>query len=201
MPKFRHITGALALVASIAACGATGNNITATSNTATTTTGSAARGETATATEPASTSTGTSSKPATPDITGLPLGRMVNATGSDEAGRSFEMTVTAKATRTAKQIDEFTVSSNGEFFGVQVQYVCTKGTCQYNPFDFTLRNRDGETLDMTYGFKPGLESGTLKRGVKAQGWLTFDTKPGQKLSLEYQVNPFDEEVASWKVKS
>lgn len=80
-----------------------------------------------------------------------------------------------------------------------ITYSCDVGTCDYNPFDWTIRNEDGEEFDQSFvdQFEPRLQSGKLRAGRKAKGYITYDLKPGT-YYVEYVINMFDDESASWK---
>ncbi len=92
--------------------------------------------------------------------------------------------------------------ANGVHLGVLIQYACTTGPCDYNPFDWNVRGPDGTEYDQAFVselFGQDLSSGTLQSGVPARGWVVFDVPPGT-MSLEYTSNMFfDEDVASWTI--
>ncbi len=110
----------------------------------------------------------------------------------------MEVSVLSKKTsRTA--IEDFGERPKGQYVGLLVQYRCVTGSCDYNPYDFTLRDDDGEEFDTSFSnFEPDLNSGDLRKGSKAKGYITYELKPG-KYDLEYRSNAFSGDVAVWRI--
>ncbi len=111
------------------------------------------------------------------------------------------MEVSALSKKSSRaRLEEFGDRPNGQFVGVLVQYRCVTGSCDYNPYDFTLRSEDGEEFDRSVlsSFKPDLDSGTLRAGAKAKGYVTYELKGG-KYDLEYRTNTFSDDVAVWPI--
>ncbi len=63
-----------------------------------------------------------------------------------------------------------------------------------------MRRRDGEEFDTAYSsFEPNLESGELRSGAKARGYVTYELKPGA-YDLEFRTNSLSDDVAVWRIK-
>jgi hypothetical protein len=135
------------------------------------------------------------------EITDLPLGATINVSGTrGDNDAPFQMTVKVGAKKASRRaIEEYGEKPKGTYVGLQVQYTCTEGSCEYGSFDFALRNSDGEEFDSTYGFQPNLESGNLRKGRKAKGWITYDLAKGT-YYLEYRAHSFDDNPANWIFK-
>jgi hypothetical protein len=137
-----------------------------------------------------------------PATTDLKLGSSVEVTGSDSSqGSPFTLTVAAVSVKSLRKApgEYDSPPTNGLYAGVLITYACTKGKCDYNPYDFVLRAADGAEADQTFvttGYKPSLQSGTLRAGTKARGYVVYDVTPGR-YQFEYRANIFDGEPASW----
>ena len=129
--------------------------------------------------------------------TNLPLGTAVTVTSTGSDGQNV-VTVTAGPDKTSKvAVSQYGSKPKGTYVGLLITYDCTTGSCEYNPFDFTLRSADGTENDQAFeGFTPDLHSGNLTVGVKAKGYITYDLVPGT-YSLEYGASAFDADPASW----
>lgn len=134
-----------------------------------------------------------------PSLTELKLGTGITVTSTDENDPStMAVTVISKKSST-RQLSEYGDKPKSAFVGFLVKYSCTLGSCDYNPYDFTLRNEAGEEFDTSFeNFEPGLNSGKLRKGRSAKGYVTYELKPG-KYYLEYSSSFLDESGASWNV--
>lgn len=100
----------------------------------------------------------------------------------------------------ARATEEYGDRPKGLFVGLMVRYTCLSGSCDYNPYDFTMRSDDGEEFDTAYSsFEPNLESGELRSGAKARGYVTYELKPGA-YDLEFRTNSLSDDVAVWRIK-
>jgi hypothetical protein len=144
----------------------------------------------------------TTPAPEASDIVDMALGTTITVTGTHGANETpFAMTVTASGKKSSRAaIEAYGEKPRHTYVGLLVQYVCTEGVCDYNSFDFTVRNNDGEEFpSANYSFKPDLQSGNIRKGRKAKGYITFDLPKGT-YSLEYRGNAFDENPANWLFK-
>jgi hypothetical protein len=134
-----------------------------------------------------------------PSLTELKLGAGITVTSTDEDDPS-EMAVTVISKKSStRALSEYGDRPKGAFVGFLVKYECTLGSCDYNPYDFTLRNEAGEEFDKSYeNFDPDLNSGKLRKGRNALGYVTYEIKPG-KYYLEYSSSLLTENSASWNV--
>jgi hypothetical protein len=98
-----------------------------------------------------------------------------------------------------RELDEH--ATKGRFLIATITYVATEGTFDYNEFDWSIRMPDGQTYDpgvivdvSRYG--QDLSSGTLRKGQRAKGIVTFDI-PKTHGALVYS-NGFGTNDAEWK---
>lgn len=127
----------------------------------------------------------------------LPVGRSIQVSGTNN-GAPFALELTVISMKTSKApLDTYGDKPKGTYVGLLVEYSCTQGTCSYNPFDFTVRSESGVEADRSFPpFEPALQSGDLRAGRKARGYLTYDLASG-KYTLEYRSTWLDEDSASW----
>ena len=128
----------------------------------------------------------------------LPIGRSITVTGTN-GGTPFNLQVQVVSLKKSHlPLSDFGNKPRGTFVGVLVQYTCTQGTCSYNPFDFTVRGQGGDEYSTVFPtFEPDLQSGELRAGRKARGYMTFDLPKGGYM-VEYRSTLFDQDSASWK---
>ncbi len=130
----------------------------------------------------------------------MKVGQGITVSGPGSDGQ-FLLTVQTLSMRTGRRaLSEFgSAPEKGRYLGILIQYNCVSGPCDYNPFDFTLRNLEGEEFSTGFeSFEPNLQSGNLGTGRKAKGYITYDVPPGKYL-LEYRSNLLDENAATWNV--
>jgi hypothetical protein len=89
------------------------------------------------------------------------------------------------------------------FLAAQVEYVALANNVDYNPFDFQVFV-DDQALNnpeafVSNGPKPELGSGTLPKGRKAVGWLTYEVPAKGKVLLSYSANPFSDDAPVFEV--
>lgn len=146
--------------------------------------------------DPTATSTATSQS----SPTGLKVGGAgLTATEDDGAGTITVLSVQRKTAGSGEYSDP---PKNGNYLLIDVSYLCTTGTFEYNPFDWKIRDKDGRTFDSSGAFSSGyddgaLNSGTIAKGAKARGLLVFDAPKGA-LTLEYG-DGYNEAPASWNI--
>lgn len=128
----------------------------------------------------------------------LALGSTITVSGTS-GDAPYEMTVNVgKAKTSTSALVDFGEKPTGSYVGFPITYECTSGSCDYNPFDWTIRSEDGEEFDPSFvdTFDPTLDSGTLREGRKAKGYITYDLPAGEYF-IEYTVSLWDDESASW----
>jgi hypothetical protein len=89
------------------------------------------------------------------------------------------------------------------FLAAQVEYVALANNVDYNPFDFQVFV-DDQALNnpeafVSNGPKPELGSGTLPKGRKAVGWLTYEVPAKGKVLLSYSANRFSDDAPVFEV--
>jgi hypothetical protein len=89
------------------------------------------------------------------------------------------------------------------FLAAQVEYVALANNVDYNPFDFQVFV-DDQALNnpeafVSNGPKPELGSGTLPKGRKAVGWLTYEVPAKGKVLLSYSANRFTNEAPIFEI--
>jgi len=128
----------------------------------------------------------------------MPIGQSITVSGTNN-DTPYVMDLKAVSIKKSKAaIEDYGNKPKGSYVGILVEYTCTQGTCSYNPFDFKVRNSDGDEFDSSSSsFTPGLESGDLRHGRKARGYITYDLPKG-KYVLEYSAGFADTTSASWK---
>ncbi len=76
-------------------------------------------------------------------IKDLKIGDGVTVTGED-----YEMEVEVLSIKSStRAIEEYGERPKGLFVGLMVRYTCLSGSCDYNPYDFTLRSDEGDEFD------------------------------------------------------
>lgn len=125
-------------------------------------------------------------------IDGLAIGEDISLTAED-----LEMNIAVLSKKTSSRaIESYGDRPDGQYVGVLVQYECVQGPCDYNPYDFVVRSQDGEEFDTAFSeFTPTLDSGDLRTGSKAKGYITYDLPTGR-YDLEYRSFSSDD-VAVW----
>lgn len=118
-----------------------------------------------------------------------PTGLKVGGSGVIASDRDGEATIEVLTTeRTNSSLGEYGDSpTKGAYLVVEVNYECTDGQFDYNPYDWTVRDAEGRSYDQAYigGFTgDSLNSGTIAKGAKARGTIVFDVPEGA-LNLEY----------------
>jgi hypothetical protein len=151
-------------------------------------------------------SSGASSAGATSDGAGndsgayndMPIGRSITVSRTN-GNVPFSLQVQVASLKKSRlPLSQFGDKPKGTFVGILVQYTCAKGTCSYNPYDFTVRNESGDEYSAVYPpFEPDLHSGDLRAGRKARGYMTFDLPKGAYV-VEYRSSLFEQDSASWK---
>jgi hypothetical protein len=119
---------------------------------------------------------------------GLTIGATSGITVTTDEGAAEVRVLSVK--RETKSLGSYgDAPQNGTYVLVDVEYVVTSGTFDYNPFDWNVRDSEGHTFDGAAGSMSGYEgntlrSGTIAKGSKARGIVVFDAPKGP-LSLEY----------------
>ena len=123
-----------------------------------------------------------------------------NTTGSDDSDVPIAVSVTVQSIKTSRSaISRYGKSPKHNYVGLLVIYSCTRGPCSYNPYDFFVRDAGGNEYQAALdSFKPDLQSGDLRTGRKARGYITYDLPKGKYL-FEYRVNSFDKNGAAWNL--
>lgn len=135
-------------------------------------------------------------------VTDLALGESISLTGTSIEDEPFELSVGLdKKPKTSKRaVTDYGEKPKGTYVGFLVRYECVVGSCDYNPYDFTVRDDEGQEFEPSFGgsFQPELQSGSLVKGRKAKGYISYDLQPGA-YYIEYRASLLDDEPANWKV--
>lgn len=130
--------------------------------------------------------------------TGLKVGGPGITAKNDDGGATIDVLSVARKKCGAGDYSDG--PKNGNYVLIDVSYLCTTGTWDYNPFDWKLRDGAGRTYDTSGAYSSGyddaaLNSGTIGKSAKARGTLIFDA-PATALTLEYAAG-FGGAPATW----
>jgi len=89
--------------------------------------------------------------------------------------------------------DGFDRAEHGVLVSFRVTYATTT-RFDYNALDLYVRGADGSRYEATFDREPALDAGTLSRGERATGWVTFDAPPHGTLVYAPDEGP---SVAEW----
>jgi hypothetical protein len=130
--------------------------------------------------------------------TGLTVGGPGITAKNDDGGATIDvLSVQRKKSGTGDYSDP---PKNGNYVLIDMSYLCTSGTWDYNPYDWNVRYASGRTYDSSGAYSSGyddqaLHSATLGKGAKARGTLIFDA-PKTGLTLEYDAG-FGSAPTTW----
>lgn len=128
----------------------------------------------------------------------VPAGEYAAALGEavplvDTAGSELGDVIVHEA-RAYTEASEFLTADPGRMFvGARVEYVA-RAEFSYNPFDWVAHDDAGRQYEPSgFALDPELGAGTLARGRRTSGWVSFDVPQSNKaLWIDYQT--YDGEV-------
>ena len=133
-------------------------------------------------------------QPATPR--GAAAGSFGQSYAVSQDGQPGADLVVGPPSTEATEFGGFSTPDNGQFVSFQVTFTGTgRQTFDDNPFDFYVRDAQGQHYLPGAGHDPQLDAGTLNPSEKASGYITFDAPAHG--TLVYAPNAFDTSLAEW----
>jgi len=116
---------------------------------------------------------------------------------------SSDVRVTVAQVKQAKSYGDYSKPATGNvYLAVKYAYEGLEDGAAYNPFDWQVFVDGTAVNNLTFvmdGPKPELQSGTLPKGRKAEGWVVYEVPTKGEVILSYGSNLFGGDAPTFEV--